>query len=230
MHSQLEAYLDQVAAHLSALPVKRRNEELREMRQHLLNAVTVNQELGQSEEDAAANAVVQFGTAEDLSDNLVWAWRRERKLAGRDLWAAAVSAPLMMFIMIRLNICPHLMHARPHSFMNPPFSMWRWAEWIIWLMPEFLLVGSISGFLFPKRALTGVTTGMIIYHACYLAPMVLGVFQMVDYGPESVKFFSYRCLAVVIMDSVVISITVGAAWAGRQARQEWRKRRRTIRA
>lgn len=97
-------------------------------------------------------------------------------------------------------------------------------------MPEFLLVGSISGFLFPKRALTGVTTGMIIYHACYLAPMVLGVFQMVDYGPELVKFFSYRCLAVVVMDSVVTSITVGAAWAGSRARQGWSKRQRTIQA
>lgn len=76
MHRPLEAYLEQVAAHLSALPTKRRNEELREMRQHLLNAVTVNRELGQPEEDAVANSVMQFGTPEDLGNNLVWAWRR----------------------------------------------------------------------------------------------------------------------------------------------------------
>jgi len=35
MHSLLESYLAEVAAHLSALPAKQRNEELREMRAHL---------------------------------------------------------------------------------------------------------------------------------------------------------------------------------------------------
>ncbi len=78
MHTLLESYLAEVAAHLNTLPVKQRTEELGEMRQHLLNAVTVNQELNQSEEDAAASAVAQFGTPKDLSENVVWAWRRGR--------------------------------------------------------------------------------------------------------------------------------------------------------
>lgn len=46
MHNPLETYLSEVAAQLKPLPTKRRSEELREMRQHLLNAVTVNRELG----------------------------------------------------------------------------------------------------------------------------------------------------------------------------------------
>ena len=76
MHSLLEAYLSEVEAHLGALPTKRRAEELREMRTHLENAVIVNRELGQSEEEAARSAVAQFGTAQDLGENVAWAWRR----------------------------------------------------------------------------------------------------------------------------------------------------------
>ena len=79
MHSLLEDYLSEVAAHLSALPAKQRNEELREMRAHLENAVVVNLGQGQSEEDAVRNALVQFGTAEDLGSDLVRAWRRGEK-------------------------------------------------------------------------------------------------------------------------------------------------------
>ena len=224
MHTSLEAYLEQVAAQLSALPAKRRNEELREMRQHLLNAVTVNQELGQSKEDAAANAVMQLGTPEDLGENLVWAWRRGRKLAGRDLWAAAVSAPLMTFFMLRLNICPHLTPAPLHSFATPPFSMWLWAKWIVWLMPQLLLIGGVSGFLFPKRALTGVTSGMTIYLACYLAATMLTALHLVDFAPDLATFAGYRCLAYFGMDAVVTFITVGAAWAG----SRWRINRKRL--
>ena len=47
MHSLLDGYLEQVAACLSALPAKRRADELREIRQHLQNAVTANRERGQ---------------------------------------------------------------------------------------------------------------------------------------------------------------------------------------
>ena len=36
MHSLLEKYLSEVSAHLSPLPTKRRNEELREMRNEVV--------------------------------------------------------------------------------------------------------------------------------------------------------------------------------------------------
>lgn len=87
MHSQLEAYLEEVATHLDALPVKQRNEELREMQAHLENAVIVSRELGQSEEEAVANVVMQFGTPEHLGGNLVWAWRRgDQRQNNRLFW------------------------------------------------------------------------------------------------------------------------------------------------
>ena len=94
MHILLETYLSEVAAHLSALPPSRRSEELREMRTHLENAVIVNRELGQSEEEAAQNAVAQFGTPQDLGENVVWAWRRGETRSKRSFWGAVVSTPL----------------------------------------------------------------------------------------------------------------------------------------
>ncbi len=219
MHTLLEAYLEQVAAHLSALPTKRRNEELREIRQHLLNAVTVNQELGQPEEDAAANAVLQFGTAEDLGGNLVWAWRRERKLGRRDFWGAAICAPLLCWMTILVP--PHLIPSPSRSFAQPPFSGFLWMDWIFWLLPYCLLIGGLSGLLFPKRALAGVTLGLTVYLAWFLA-------HMIAFNSEH-STAEYRNLAYFVMDIIVIGIAAFAAKGGSQWRIARNKRKRVAR-
>ena len=99
MSSLLEAYLDQVAAHLSALPAKRRNEELREIRAHLLNAVAANCKMNQPQEEAARNAVVQFGMPDELGKSLFVAWQREEKLNKRSFWGAAACTPLLSVLM-----------------------------------------------------------------------------------------------------------------------------------
>ena len=57
------------------------------MHQHLLNAVIVNQELGQSEEEAVQTALEQFGIPENLGERMVWVWRREeQKKNTRSFW------------------------------------------------------------------------------------------------------------------------------------------------
>jgi uncharacterized membrane protein len=87
MHNLLENYLAEVRAKLSPLPAERREEEMREMRQHLLSAIEVNQELGQSEDEAAANALADFGTPEKASESILWAWRRDvRKQSVQSFW------------------------------------------------------------------------------------------------------------------------------------------------
>jgi hypothetical protein len=65
MHSLLEAYLSELAAHLSALPTKPRVEELREMRAHLENAVAGYRAQGSTDEEAAQAALAQFVGARD---------------------------------------------------------------------------------------------------------------------------------------------------------------------
>jgi uncharacterized membrane protein len=46
MHNPLEEYLTELSEYLAPLPIQQRNEELKEMRQHLQNAVIVNREFG----------------------------------------------------------------------------------------------------------------------------------------------------------------------------------------
>ena len=76
MHKQVENYLAEVERHCVSLPKPKRDDELKEMRQHLLNAVSVHQESGQPEDEAVANALTEFGTAEEASVNILWAWQR----------------------------------------------------------------------------------------------------------------------------------------------------------
>ena len=75
MHKQLEDYLAQVTRQIGSIPKPRRDEELKEMRAHLVSAVTANQELGQSEDVAVANALDDFGTPVEAALNVVRAWR-----------------------------------------------------------------------------------------------------------------------------------------------------------
>jgi hypothetical protein len=143
MHTLLEAYLDQVAAHLSALPVKHRNEELREMRQHLLNAVTVNQEMGQSEEDAAANAIMQFGTSQELGGSVMRAWRRGKRQNWKSFFGAAlVSFLLLLGIALSFDRYEAFWPSRMAFILTRDFT-------------NAVLVGTFTGLLFPRRAVVG---------------------------------------------------------------------------
>ncbi len=87
MHSLLENYLAEVTVQLGPLPAKRRDDEVNEMRQHLLNAVIVNREMGMAEDEAAATAVEQCGPPEEATQGLVRAWRQgEQKKNARNFW------------------------------------------------------------------------------------------------------------------------------------------------
>jgi hypothetical protein len=107
MHNLLEDYLAEVKAKLSALPVKRREEEMREMRQHLLNSVIVNRDFGQSEEESEANAVAEFGPPQESAASLVRAWRQgEQKKNARHFWR--MSAVSIGFFVIEGFLRPHV--------------------------------------------------------------------------------------------------------------------------
>lgn len=75
MHKQLEDYMAQVAQQIASVPKPRRDEELREMRAHLVMAVAANQEQGQAESAAMASALEAFGTPDEASAGVLAAWR-----------------------------------------------------------------------------------------------------------------------------------------------------------
>jgi hypothetical protein len=80
MHNQLEEYLNTVSGCLSELPASHREEEVREIRQHLANYVMLNQEFGQSEDVAVANAIEQFGSPVEVGGSVLGAWKRGARI------------------------------------------------------------------------------------------------------------------------------------------------------
>ena len=109
MHSLLEDYLSEVAAHLSALPVKRREDELREVQGHLETAVMAMREGGASEAEAVVAVLEQFGQAKTVARGFMAAWRRgenkrrvivmkERVIFGTSLAMVSLAAAWLVFV------------------------------------------------------------------------------------------------------------------------------------
>ena len=215
MHSQLETYLTEVSSHLGALPGKRRDEELREMRAHLEAAYAAGRGRGQAEDEAAREAFAQFGTPNAVGTETVAAWRRGRRLDRRSFWGAAVCVAILTILLTRLALLtpPGLLPTR--GFGQPPFSLQIWAEWIVWLMPMFLLAGGISSLLLPRRAITGVAFGITAYLLFFL---VRDMDQGRAFQDEADRI---RWLIFCITDLVLVATTVAAAWAG----SRWRTTR-----
>jgi hypothetical protein len=76
MHKQLEAYLNTFATRLGKLPGAQREDELREIRQHLELLISSHREQGKSEEAAVELAISQFGRAEKIGRELGQASRK----------------------------------------------------------------------------------------------------------------------------------------------------------
>ena len=153
MHSQLEAYLEQVAAHLGPMPVKQRSEELREMRAHLEAAAAAHRELGQSEEDAVRNALVQFGTPDALGQSAVAAWRRGVRRDWRDLASAAACTFALM-------LATHLIMLWCNTVHSSAFRAALWGG-------GMGAAVSVCNRYFPRRALMGIEIGLALFFAAF---------------------------------------------------------------
>lgn len=70
MHSRLEQYLDEVDRRLEALPSWERREWREEAQAHLQALADAHQELGRTPEEAVEAAILQFGDAERLGQEL----------------------------------------------------------------------------------------------------------------------------------------------------------------
>ena len=222
MHSLLETYLSEVAAHLSALPTKRRDEELREMRTHLENAVIVNRELGQTGDEAAADAVAQFGRPQDLGENVVWAWRRGEVLNKKSLFGAAAITTLLLCVMTFLmnqtwyyGILDILL---PRTFLLycGKHAAYGMALTQAMLLGNFALAGGVAGSLFPWRAVRGVCLGLIAFWIGWTAVDGVG------YGGI------WRHLFWICENGWTLTAIV-SAWVGSRSRLAWKRRGRLAR-
>ena len=230
MHSLLEEYLSEIAAHLSALPPKKRMEELREVRTHLENAVVVGREMGRTQEAAARVAVAQYGAAEVVGQELTAVWRREVGLNVRGMVSAAVCTVGVTAALARMTalLGPFLPPAPVQSLLVPAYSLDLWAAWVVWLMPLCLIVGGVSGLLFPRRAVAGVVVGLDVFLLCFLmggstaAALLTGgavpVPSVHDNGDTLQMGFT--------AGAVLIAGAAGAAWAVSRGRTVGQRRGR----
>ncbi len=164
MHGLIEGFLDQVAWGLGPLPVERRQDEIKEMRQHLLNAVLVNRQMGQTEDEAVATAVEQFGTPRAVGESLVWAWRRGQARRRRSFWGTATCAFLLADCLPFLQDTPwEAPLSRLSHFLGHNSPTGTPAQLVL-----FALVGGLCGLIFPRRSFGGIVFGMTAWHVSFL--------------------------------------------------------------
>ena len=225
MHSLFETYLSEVATHLRALPVKRRAEELREMRAHLENAVIINREQGQTEDEAARSAVTQFGTPEDLGESVVWAWRRGEVRDRKRLLGATAAMILVLCLMTFLmdggfgGILARLWEILlPRTFVLycGQHQSWGMALTQAIFLINYALAGGVAGLLSPKRAVPSACLGLAAFWLGWIAAM--GVGRSGLWG-----FLSYW-----VYDSWTLSAVV-SAWVVSRLHLAWKKRTRLAR-
>lgn len=221
MHSLLEDYLGQLSARLSLLPAKRRSEEIAEMRAHLERAAAGYREQGQSEEEAAESALQQFGTIQVLEERIVGAWRREKSLQRRSLWAAAICALAMIFF---FNLCNPLLWT---VLRNPRYISMLPPGWYVVICENapLLIAGGVSGYLFPKRAVMGMVAALGIYCIWEQARVLNLCIQFSQHNVSIANFSITNFVRIWILLCIAQTLlAILAAWAGSRLRT-----RRTLR-
>jgi len=177
MHRLLEEYLSQVAIQLQAIPAKQREEELREISQHLTNAAIVHHEIHRQDEDEAAIAAIgEFGPPNELAAEMLSAWRRgEKKASSRSLVGAILSTLACQSIGNSL----YLPFLRSLGWPQHQDNIGAVAIYmLLWQFTATVLTGTVIGRLFPKRAIaaTWVVAALqyliviISYHLSTLPP------------------------------------------------------------
>lgn len=208
MHSLLETYLSEVAAHLRSLPVAQRNEELREMRTHLLSAVEAYQELGETEGGAIESTLRQFGPSSQVAGGLTHAWRR-----GQGSWREAVKAGLfgaaaLWGVYGFCGMVGHYLEQHPQTFsalrlhFEPVFYI------LLFGLPA--LLGGLSGGRSARGAVKGAAWGTGVG---YVGPMV--VYEVIHAWKDS------DIIGISLIVLLQAGCLTGAVWAS----SRWRNAR-----
>ena len=192
MHSLLESYLAEVRAKLCALPAARREEELREMRQHLLDAVRVNREQGQTEVEAAANALAEFGTSAEASESVLWAWRRGKVMDQRNFLGGAVCTMVLSYLLPRM-LEPGLV---PLGFLDliHPFGL---HGFVVLSNAVHALAGGISGLVFGRRAMAGTALAVAIWYGIPIIRVLSGSEWVRSPAEWAFEYPSFALLAII---------------------------------
>jgi hypothetical protein len=221
MHRLLEHHLSEVAAHLSAMPAARRNEELREMRAHLENAVAVNRDRGLSEGQAVSAALEQFGAPAAVGHETLVAWRRGEALRRRDFWGAAASVLVFSQAGVRLLTPLLLPLANGYLGQNSLIpTAWLWLALLGYYMFLYAITGAVGGAIFPRQAVRGAAAGAGL-SACLL---LMRLAELIAHYPHGGTVFTPEMNGFAL-EVVPLAFAVPASWAGSR---RWGRRARRL--
>ncbi|MDQ2800077.1 MAG: permease prefix domain 1-containing protein [Armatimonadota bacterium] len=162
MHSLLEDYLSEVAAHMKLMPAARRNAEINELRTHLETALAAYREQGQGEDDAARVTLRRFGPPDTLGRQIARTWWRGRFLGWRDsaVGMTFLAALLLLLPSFLLRVISPDRIISPGVILIPTVPLPFTAIWGV-------LVGVYVGGRLPQRSLA--VTASVTMAAAVLA-------------------------------------------------------------
>jgi len=139
MNSRLEQFVNDVEVRLTALKPEVREQEIAEIRQHLLAIAAAEEALGASEVEAAETAIRQFGVAGEVATELNATGRRSRlkRLPETAVTAlCALTATPFIGLAVRTLIPPPQLgtHAPEVSHLPGPFC------WLLSIVAAAVLI------------------------------------------------------------------------------------------
>lgn len=223
MHRLLEQYLDRVASCLWALPAKRREEEMRELRQHLAALAAADPATGDTADNAAQAALRRFGPPEALGRQMARAWWRGRLLGWRDsaVGTALLAGMLLCLPGFLVRVFDADRNVSPGVTLIHTMPLLLTAVW-------WVLVGVYVGWKLPQRTFA-VTASVTMVAAVLSATLPVLRVQTLNFLTTGVFPPLAGCLvnAEFMAQSVLYGLAASAlllapaAFAGRA----WAKRR-----
>jgi len=126
----------------------------------LLREETQKKAAGGVPSDASERAALaRFGSAEDLADDLVFAWRSARRASRRSLLGAAALA----FVLCAAVDAYFRLFGRfpPAHSLTEQWSQFVSSVEVCWV--KSISIGLLAGTLFPRRGAAGVALGLTLW-------------------------------------------------------------------
>lgn len=212
MHSQLEQYLQTVEQNLGTLPAEERHNELCEIRQHMEALLEANRELCDTEEEAVAQTLAQFGRAQALGKNL----NRVHQSKGRSRLDTVLGAMGLAYVSgsVASMITGQIFMAiwgTSHKMSNEVGFIWLVCD----ILRTFWL-GTLIGAVAPRSAVRGVLYVRLIVAA-------VGTLMLFRQAvPEEVipmLLTSTLIETVVFMALSICGVKLGIFWRNRRSQK-----------
>lgn len=181
MDNELDKYLQSLAHELRRLPQERREEELREIRQHLEAIVARLMEGGLSEQEAVEATIAQFGAARTVGHELV---RVAPRSESRQRTLAAGVCAVTCYLSLNLLL---LVYRDLFAFLLPSLSP---SERVL---SQFLF--SLTRFMYSGNALV-----------FFITPLIAGmVFRYIAPRHSGKAFWLFGGVTCLLMTLIVLT-------------------------